>query len=457
MHNCSVRKNYMKLVKSISISQIRKFFPFLLSAIICGGCASNETQVQKAAKDWCMTIRGSQVIPVYPLTEDIQPGDIFLVQVPIDKQQALYELNGFLALDNHLDRINPTGYDRFYDHSFFSKDESVELPRDWIRPSGTNQSWQLAPHVAFPSYSFTVRNGAGMNLAVPVEGVPVGLSLMASDAASGTIEIKNSYTMGVDTISLYRQLEDWAKTNKDFLCYFEPRDKQTNYLRVVTRIYATGKMSVSLMDASSRSGGLDAGVPKPVNLLTPTLPAGLTNTADATLQNYTNAWNTLSQIVQLAGTAKDAAGNMLPGGSLRLTAASARSVSLDESFNPPVVFGYLGFDCIIATNGELGTPIPTYAILGQIPVQIAIRQYANDDSAKILRDWINNPQSADIPPGKTARDVTKDRESKITSWIKTNKADYNFAQLLDRADLESERQLFIKQKGSEYKIIQPGK
>jgi len=349
--------------------EIRKIFLTLnaiaiaMLAWIGGGCASSETQVQKAAKDWCMTIRGSQVIPVYPLTEDIQPGDIFLVQVPIDQQQKLYKQNGFLALDNHLDRLNPTGYDRFYAYSFFVKGVTNELPRDWIRPSGTNQSWLLAPHAAFPSYSFTVRNGAGMNLAVPVQGVPVGLSLMASDAASGTIEIKDAYTMGVDTISLYRQVKDWAKANTDFLGYFGPNGKQTNYLRVVTRIYATGKMSVSLMNASSRSGGLDVGVPKPVNLLTPTLPANSTNTSEATLQNYTNAWSTLSQIVQAAGAAKDAAGNILPGGSLRLTAASARSVSMDESFIPPIIFGYLGFDCALAENGVLGAPIPTYAVI----------------------------------------------------------------------------------------------
>ena len=391
-----------------------------------------------------MTIRGSQVIPVYPLTEDIQPGDIFLVQVPIDKQQELYELNGFLALDNHLDRINPIGYDRFYAYSFFAKGVTNELPRDWIRPAGTNQSWQLAPHVAFPSYSFTVRNGAGMNLAVPVEGVPVGLSLMASDAASGTIEIKDSYTMGVDTISLYRQLGDWAKANTDFLGYFGPGGKQTNYLRVVTRIYATGKMSVSLTDASSRSGGLDVGVPKPVNLLSPALPANSTNTAEAAFQNYTNGWNTLSQIVQAAGAAKDAAGNVLPGGSLRLTAASARSVSMDESFTPPIVFGYLGFDCAIATNGELGAPIPTYAVLAQLPVQGALRHYANEASANLLRDWVNNPKSADIPAGKTAGDVTKEREDQIAAWIKARKADYLVADLLYRDDLESERQQFIK-------------
>jgi hypothetical protein len=42
------------------------------------GC-SYEQQVRNVARDWCMTIRASQVIPVYPLTEDLQPGDIFLV------------------------------------------------------------------------------------------------------------------------------------------------------------------------------------------------------------------------------------------------------------------------------------------------------------------------------------------------------------------------------------------
>jgi hypothetical protein len=47
--------------------------------------------------------------------------------------------------------------------------------------NGTNTvSWKAAPRVAFPSYSFTVQNGAGLSLAVPVQGVPVGLSLLAS-------------------------------------------------------------------------------------------------------------------------------------------------------------------------------------------------------------------------------------------------------------------------------------
>jgi hypothetical protein len=81
------------------------------------------------------------------------------------------------------------------------------------------------------------------------------------------------------------------------------------------------------------------------------------------LQNYTNAFSTLSQVVAAATAAKDAAGNVLPGGSLRLAAASSRSVSIDESFNPPLTVGYLGFDCAIEPDGGLGPPIPTHANL----------------------------------------------------------------------------------------------
>ena len=61
-----------------------------------------------------MTIRASQVLPVYPLSEDLQPGDVFLVQMPIDKQHVQYQEQGFLPLDNHIKRLNPSGYKEFY-------------------------------------------------------------------------------------------------------------------------------------------------------------------------------------------------------------------------------------------------------------------------------------------------------------------------------------------------------
>lgn len=332
---------------------------------------SKEEQLESVAKDWSMTIRASQVIPVYPLTEDIQPGDVFLVQVPIDRQQKVYKEKGYLALDNHLARLDPVKYEDFYSHSF-TIDGKKLLPREWMRPpaptvDGTPApAWRPAPHAAFPSYGFSVSRGGGLNLAVPVSGVPVGLSLLGSDAADGTINIKKASTIGVDTISLFRQLENWSVENRDFLRNFAPADGRTNYLRVVTRVYVTGELEVSLNDSSRAGAGVDAGVPKPVDLLTATTPTSTGDVKAVTIDDYKANLDKLNASLAADKVVKAATGEaqkLLPGGSLRVTAASSRSITMSEPLDPPLVLGYLGFDCAIAKDGFLGRPIPTHAVL----------------------------------------------------------------------------------------------
>jgi hypothetical protein len=349
-----------KIIRRI-VSRNTAFLWVAVCTLLLAGCStSKQTQLEHAAKDWCMTIRACQVLPVYPLTEDLQPGDIFLVQVPIDRQQQVYRDRGFLPLDNHLDRLNPDGYTNFYAHSFFGRGAAM-LPGDWIRPAATNtHPWEAAPHAAFPTYSFSIRHGGGVNLAVPIQGVPVGLSLLGADAAYGSVTIRNASTLGVDMLSLHRQVVNWARANAGFLTPFEPTANETNYLRVVTRVYATGAMDVELRDATSRSAGADVGVAKPVDLLFPQLAKGTTNVAETVAQNYTNGWNVLADLLQKAASA---AGKMAPGGSLRLMAASGRNVALQETFDPPLLLGYLGFDCAILDRGELGPPVPTHAQL----------------------------------------------------------------------------------------------
>ena len=65
----------------------------LLAVAVLSGCATQKMsgdQLARVAKDWSLSIRASQVIPVYPLTEDLQPGDVFLVQTPIEEQVKVY-------------------------------------------------------------------------------------------------------------------------------------------------------------------------------------------------------------------------------------------------------------------------------------------------------------------------------------------------------------------------------
>ncbi|MCA9283803.1 MAG: hypothetical protein KDA22_01210, partial [Phycisphaerales bacterium] len=351
-------------------------------ALLVGGCGiDKQSQLEAVARDWCYTIRASQVIPVYPLTEDLQPGDVFLVQVPVERQQELYQANGFLPLDYHIARLQPFAYGDFYSHSFVdpppagAEPMDPRLPRNWMRPA-SGDPWTPAPNAAFPTYSFSVQRGAGLNLAVPVYGVPVGLSLLGSDSATGTILIGKSHTYGVDTVSLYRQLQEWAQANRGFLAAFEPDadSPRRNYLRVVTRIYNTGEVDILLNDASSVSAGADVGAPRPVDLLRSEPGSG------ATFENYRQNLDKLNSMLAapessggLVSAAAGAVGGAIPGGSLRVNAAGGRTISMSQSFAEPLVIGYLGFDVAIGRAGVLGAPIPTHAVLDRTPLIVTGR------------------------------------------------------------------------------------
>ena len=377
----------------------------LLASLAAGCGTTKEKQVEAIGKDWAKVIRASQVIPVYPLTEDLHPGDIFLVQTPVDQQQKVWNEDGYLPLDNHLARLHPDSFLNFYEKGFLQGKTNTTLPGDWLRPSDTNQApWQAAPRVAFPTYGFSVKSGAGMNLAVPVQGVPVGLSVMGTDSANGTISIRDALTVGVDTVSLYEQLKEWAKDHDRLLQAYEPErgGKPKNYLRAITRVYATRQVEIGLADASSRSAGADVGVPKPVELLYADLPTSTTNTATATLTNYNHNLSQLNSGLSGMAEAARAAGKILPGGSVRINAASSRYISLSEAFPKPLVIGYLAFDCAILRGGILGPPVATHATLeGRVELPAG---FGRDPVSRIYQDALVLDLYKLFKPGDAARE-----------------------------------------------------
>jgi hypothetical protein len=337
---------------------------WILCLALTVGCATKlrNQELEAVAKDWSMVIRASQVIPVYPLTEDLQPGDVFLVQVPIDRQQEIYRQRGFLPLDNLVLRVNPRGYQPFYRNSFAVGDDQTPLPMHWLRP-GAENAWGVAPKATFPSYSFSVRSGGGFNVAVPVQGVPVGLSLLGGGAAAGTITIADARTYGIDTVSVHEDVARWARDNRSFLQNFASNGERRNYLRVVSRVYLAGTLNVSLQ--STRNVGLTAsgGVPKPVPLDN-VVPTPGSDVSAVTLESYKNNVSTLNRMIEEAlKVASNGTSQILPGGTVKVVSASARSISLNETFARPLVVGYLGFDIPILAGGMLGAPIPTHAAL----------------------------------------------------------------------------------------------
>lgn len=400
-----------------SVSVLGSVLALGAMAIGLAGCDATakqrRTQLESVAKDWSMTIRASQVIPVYPMTEDLMPGDVFLVQRTVDTQHKAYEAKGFLPFENHLVRLDPSGFDDFYLKSFYKDTEaSLTMPQSWLTP-GAKESFHRAPGAAFPAYTFSVSKGSGFTAALPIQGVPVGLSMLNTASANGSVTIKDAHTYGVDIMSLLPDVQAWERDNRDFLRMYVPRDDgkgnlEYNYVRVVNRVYLTGKLNVTLNSTGSFSTGGSVGVPKPVELplLAPPTANQPTAVNTANADSYKKGLDALNKALE--GTAaKDAAGNVLPGATLKVVSSSARSVSIDETFKRPVVIGYLGFDMAILPGGKLGAPMPTYAVLergvvpadrDEVPAYVAAvtaRDIATYRAIKAISAIQEDPQAAD--------------------------------------------------------------
>lgn len=326
---------------------------FLLAAsVLLAGCQhSRQTQLERVAKDWCATIRASQVIPVYPLTEDLEPGDIFLVQSPLAEQRSLYASRGYLPFENQLGRLRldqPANQYLGYYRSGYDVSAANVPPRHWQFPRSVN--WTNAPIAGFPTYTFSVKNSKGLNAAFPISGVPVGLGLANASSANGSVTLSRAHTYGLDEATMEDSFAAWRRNHRDLLARHASRPGHASYLRVVTRVYVVHQFDVSLEHSGSTSGGLTVGAGKPIDLSSPD--------AGDLIKNYTNSLSALNKLLERTEST-------LPGGALSVAAASSRSISLKETFARPIVVGYLASEYMILDNGELGPSLSTREILEQ--------------------------------------------------------------------------------------------
>lgn len=380
----------------------------VLVAVLCLSCRSLDQeraqQLSRVAKEWCLTIRASQVLPVYPLTEDLQVGDLFLVSIPIEDEVKNLEKSGFLPLENVIARLQPTGWQQFYNGAYFVSDTTV-LPRQWQFPTPTPTaapltSWSSAPGAAFPSYTFQVKRGAGASLAIPIQAVPVGLSLLQTSDAYGTVNITSASTYGLPVTVISPQVDEWAVSNREFLKQYAPRrgvDKkgnetiEKNYVRTVYRVYVAGGVNVSLISNSARGARVDAGASKSPGLF----DAGSTTEAADAAKNYASVLSSLSQ--SIASTT--------PGANLTLSSASSRSVAMNETFPRPLVIGFLAFDRSIEEGGILGPPLPTQARVTGGRVSAGTAVFTPDDNTTKIRAWL---------------DADPANRQKLRTWLSAN-------------------------------------
>jgi hypothetical protein len=346
---------------------------------LLAACATPSRQLEHVAKDWCLTIRASQVLPVYPLNEDVEPGDVFLVDTSLADQARVYEERGFLPLDQLVTRLRDLPYREFYRDGYFENPYG-KVPHD--RPAaGTSPS---APKVAFPSYAFHVEKSGGLKLALPLSGVPIGLGLLGSSSAQGSVTIRDGSTYAIDGESLARKLYAWWSADADLRETFGAIARDTGkpiYLRVVTRVFLARGVTVSLVSLESQGAGLDAGVPPQVELQK--IAMDEPDLAPKAAAAYRDA------LAAIGGP---------PGGSVRLVQASSRAVTMDEDFERPLVLGYLGFDVRVFEDGSLSTPVPSFATVagGSTALDSAKAvSFAEDPNTALLERFLETPANVE--------------------------------------------------------------
>lgn len=397
--------------------------PLLVIAIVLlSGCATQKMsgdQLARVAKDWSLGIRASQVIPVYPLTEDLLPGDVFLVQTPIEEEVKVYLAKGFLPLENLVTRLSPTGYARFYRGWPYVQDGDNAPPRLWQfpKPDSADSDFSRAPIAAFPTYNFSVSRSGGLNVAIPVQGVPVGLNLLDSASANGTITLKDAFTYALPARTMFDAVQQWCRYNAEYLKQYEPvgatekgkANPRIFYLRVVNRVYLVKTVDVSLFSNHAFGAGGSAGVPQPLQLL------NIANATEAAKQ-FSAVNDILSNAMSPAPKAGAAAVEdaaplaMAVGGTLKVAMATSRSVSLVETFRRPLVIGYLASDFQIAGGGKCASPVPTLGVLeGHAPAAGQPIEYTGcDENCARLRPWIrqgSNQQRLEAWLGKNGNSI----------------------------------------------------
>jgi len=330
----------------------------LVVGLTCGCQHTMQRQAERVARDWCVTLRASQVIPVYPLTEDLRPGDLFLVESALVDQRRFYGRQGYLPFEGYLGRLD---LDRL---------PALQAPGlGYFRPPPASvagpEFWAEAPLACLPSYSFTTRSGQGVRAAFPVFGVPVGLSFLGESATAGSITVTDARTYGYDEAALDGALQAWLRENRALLArhaaHPEPR-----FVRLVTRVYLASALEVTLRAAGTTAGGLDAGMAKSFALDDVGSEGGV--------DRYTEAMDRLNDLL---GRLSEQA----PGGSLPPLAASARSITLNQRFPRPVAIGYLAREYQILPGGGLGPSVSTLDLLEGRSAGAEIRREQNEAAA----------------------------------------------------------------------------
>jgi len=351
------------------------------------------------AKEWSLTLRELNIVPVFPPREDVQVGDIYIAPSRPEDEAKIVKDKGFtpiglwvasVTLSNELSRFysERNSFPRTSgDIGAYMAGQSTNPFPVFAQPSDTNRNifeygdTNRLRLVGFPSFmSATVKQG-DLSGVVPVEAMGVAFAGTGSSSDSVTLSVPVAESYGLPASDVFSKividkkffLEGKNFKAEDILIYaahqHEGKDAETNrfgYIRLITEVFYTRAVDIAIN--RKRSFGFGANV-KPAA----TVPTSGTETPAPGSTNYMFTTRTES------GTSQDRAADLnrqlseslnqsIPGGSVKFVAAGEHGVTMRRTYDRPVAIGYRGLllelyeDGTIKSHGAIsgeGSLLPT--------------------------------------------------------------------------------------------------
>ena len=234
---------------------------------------------------------------------------------------------------------------------------------------------------------------------------------MQTDSASGTITLADTYTYGVSLHELTDHVDKWSKDHghQQLLRRIRHGAGREVYVRVVSRVYLTGRVVVNMSNTRAFEAAGKAGVAPDVTLPAAQPPVGAPGT-EAERAAAPTAIEHAARLVAVerarAAAVEEAVRAAAPGGAFKVVQASSRTVTMSETFGRPLVVGFLGFDFPVLENGKLGPPLSTRARLGgdKAPVRIGVLTVPQEEYL-MLRQAVEGSNFKEAIYAATAKEI----------------------------------------------------
>jgi hypothetical protein len=293
------------------------------------GLAGCSTPHGYFVKEWSRPIREMQVKPIYPPKEDVAVGDVIADPYPnlADENAALdaatfLEIGPVLFSVPVIDAIQAHYNARPSFPKTAAKDSNGEFPESavatgWVYVGG--QRVRLN-HVAFPEISFTDITQGNLEALVPIQAVNVALGGAFGEFHSVSMKLRAAESYGLPAANALAALNTALgnAANKTALMAVWAPNKA---VLLITEVYTVRDIEIAA--TFKKSFGASIGLPGYGGSASGLDPTAKLDDRMKQLNDYNNKLKDLST----------------PGGAVRITSVSDRAITMQRTFQRPIVVG----------------------------------------------------------------------------------------------------------------------